>query len=109
MYDFVLQIITVLSGAVIIYILSRGLKRVEDSTVEQGESFFARLDKWFKKLPLQKLDELFLGFLEKFLRKVRVLNLKVENAINHSIGKLRHSDKENKEKDSDSKKDLFVK
>ena len=106
MYDFVLQIVVVVSGAVMIYILSRGLPRVAESVGENKTPFWMRVDRWFKKLPLRKIDEWFLGFLEKFLRKIRVLNLKMENAVNNGIGKLRHGKSSVKEED---KKDLFDK
>ena len=108
MYDFSLQIIAVLSGAVIIYILSRGLPRVEESVGETQVSFFARLDSRLKKLPLRKLDEWVLGFLEKFLRKIRVLNLKIENSVNSGISKLRHGADAQK-KDGESSNELFDK
>ena len=107
MYDFILQIVAVFSGAVVIYVLSRALPRVAESVNEIETPFLIRVDKWFKKLPLKKIDELFLVFLEKFLRKIRVLNLKVENAVNSGIDKLRHG--QNIAKEEGDKKDLFDK
>ncbi len=109
MYDFTLQIVAVLSGAVIIYILSRGLKRVAENQSDLQVPFFVMVDGWFKKIPLRKFDEWILNFLEKFLRKIRVLNLKIENAINSGIGKLRYGDGEVKTKKDESEKDIFVK
>ena len=107
MYDFALQIIAVLSGAVMIYILSRALPRVAESVGATETPFLMRVDRWFKKLPLRKIDEWFLEFLEKFLRKIRILNLKVENAVNSGIGKLRRG--EDLSKKEGDKKDLFIK
>jgi hypothetical protein len=98
MYNFILQIVAVLSGAVIIYVLSRGLKRVEENVGEPSTPFFVVIDKWLNKLPLKRFDEWILGFLGKFLRKIRVINLKIENAVNSGIGKLRHEENTNLDK-----------
>ncbi len=107
MYDFTLQITAVLSGAMIVYLLSRAVHRVAESVGVTEAPFISRVDRWLKKLPLHKFDEWVLGFLEKFLRKIRVLNLKIENSVNSSIGKLRHG--QGVAKEEESKKDLFLK
>ncbi len=90
MYDFPLQIIVVICGGIMIYLLARALPRVPDDT---GDSTIAgvgaRFENWTRRLPLKQIDEAIIGFFEKVLRKIRVVNMKIENVVNAGIGKLR--------------------
>lgn len=47
------------------------------------------VDKFLKKIPTAKIDETLNSSLAKFLRKIKVLLLKVDNFINHRLGKLK--------------------
>lgn len=107
MYDFILQNIIVVGLGIVIYLLARALPRVSgdlDSSVPKKPG---RIEVFIKSLPLAKIDAAVSASLEKILRKVRVVNLKIENSINAGIGRLR---KENAKKDgSSNQQDLFEK
>ena len=107
MYDFFLQIIAVLSGAMVVYVLGRALPRVSENEYDAQPSFLVRLDGFVKRLPLKKIDEEIMIFLERLLRKVRVLNLRLENFVNVGILKLRHGKDDIKKEEA--RTDLFEK
>ena len=90
MYNFLLQIIVVISGGIIIYLLARALPRVPDDMGDGSTTGIgARLENWTRRLPLKQIDEAIIGFFEKALRKIRVVNMKIENVVNAGISKLR--------------------
>ncbi len=86
MYNFVLQIIVFSSLGLIIFLMARALPRVSDAAEPpRGPNFF---DKLMAKLPMAKIDEGINSFLAKFLRKSKVVVMKIDNFINHRLGKL---------------------
>ena len=107
MYDFILQNIIVLGLAIVIYLLARALPRVSSEDESAVPKKPGRIDVFIKRLPLAKIDAAVSAFLEKILRRARVLNLKIENSINSGIGRLR---KGNEAKAEDkNQQDLFEK
>jgi len=101
MYDFLLQTSFFVSLGVVIYLLARAVPRIHES----GEIVHApgRFDRLLSKLPLQKIDERINVFLEKFLRRAKVVLMKLDNFINHHLGRLRKSNGN----DAEKKPDLF--
>ena len=85
MYNFLLQIIVFVSLGLIIYLMARALPRVSDVEPRRGPNIFDRL---IKKVPTQKIDQGINSFLVKSLRKIKVVLLKIDNFINHRLGKL---------------------
>ncbi len=86
MYDFVAQMVLVGSLAVIVYLMARALPRTDNfESIERSDYF----DKAIKKLPLEKADLMMQGFFEKFLRKLKIAVLKVDNLINEYLGKIK--------------------
>lgn len=88
MYDFVLQTLIFLSLSVVIYLVARGVPRVSDEpagAVHVPSSF----DRLVSKLPLAKIDSIFNSFLEKFLRKIKVLIMKFDHLIGKWINKVK--------------------
>lgn len=82
----VLQIIVFGSLGFIIYLMARALPRVENNPQPtRGPNFFERL---IAKVPMSKLDSNINGFLARFLRKIKVFTLKMDNFINDRLGKL---------------------
>ena len=95
MYNFVLQILVFSSLGLVIYLLAQAVPRVEETETPRGSGFF---DKLMKKLPMAKIDKSLDSFFAKFLRKVRVVIMKLDNFINHRLGKLKK--KENRSSDA---------
>ncbi len=87
--NYILEITIVAALSVVIYILANALPRVGDEAEAQPSRLFSKFGAWWKALPLQKLDAFFSSVLEKFLRKARVVILKIENAVSHGINKVR--------------------
>ena len=87
MYNSILNILVFASLGVIIYLIARSVPRVKDEEMPpRGPNF---VDKLLKKVPTGKIDETINSSMTKFLRKLRVLILKVDNFINHRLGKLK--------------------
>lgn len=106
MLDFILQISIVLSLSVIIYLFARALPRVGDA----GEAKTAKknyFENFLKKLPLQKIDASVSAFLEKILRKLRVVLLKIENTLDSAISRLRKGSNGSANPGDASSKKLF--
>ncbi|MBM3281566.1 MAG: hypothetical protein FJY91_02375 [Candidatus Harrisonbacteria bacterium] len=86
MYDFILQILFFSSLSLIIFLLARALPRIQDE--DEGSAhlviFFERL---VNRLPLDELDSTFGRHWDKFLRRVRLLVLKLDTYLNEKIKK----------------------
>ena len=109
MYDFILQTSIIFSLGVIIYLIARGVPRVSQTgmpLVNQGA-----FDRFVSKLPLARIDAAMNSFLEKFLRKSKVLVMKIDNLINGWINKVRKPAEANPQSQSQQvsseKPDLF--
>ena len=87
MYNFVLQTIFLLSFGAIIYLFARAVPRVDESAVSAPRRNY--LDELLKKMPLEKADALVGGFLEKFLRKVKIIVLKMDNLLTKHLQSLK--------------------
>ena len=68
------------SLAIIVYLMSAALPRIEDRKEENENSGIKR-----SSLPLDKLDEALLKIKDKFLRKVKVVVMKVDNFISRQL------------------------
>jgi len=86
MYDFIIHIALVVSLGVIIYLLARALPRVTD---EHGTLPPGLFDRLVDRLPLQRIDIAISAFLERLLRKGKVLVSKMDNSINSYIERVR--------------------
>jgi len=87
MFNFIVQIALMASLAIIVYMLARALPRVvhEQSNSEEQNS----LDRFVKRIPLERLDSSLQRFFIKFLRKTRVLIAKFDNLLNEYINGLK--------------------
>lgn len=86
MYNLILQILVFTSLGLVIYLLARAVPRVEDAPAPvRGPNFF---DKLMAKIPMAKIDGAINSSLAKFLRKIKVLILKIDNFANDRLGKL---------------------
>ena len=91
MFDFILQLSIVISLAAIIYLLARAVPRVRDEDlITATESYFERL---IAKVPVHKIDTWFGLVVAKFLRRLRVIVLKLDNLLHRSIASVNHKHK----------------
>jgi len=97
MYNFILQIVIVLSLGVIIYLIARTIPRTTNESEVgglpdqglPGQRPAGGFDKLVSKIPLAKIDAAIDSFLLKLLRKIKVLIMKVDNLLNIYLNKLR--------------------
>lgn len=90
MYNFILQTVVMVSFGSLIYMVARAVPRVTDTEVT-GRKGSDYLDTLMKKLPLEKADAMISSWLEKFLRKGKVLILKLDNLLNKHLQNLKPS------------------
>ncbi len=85
MTSFILQILVFVSLGLIVYLLVKAAPRVGNEPLPKQVNPF---DKLMAKVPMAKIDENINSFLSKFLRKSKVVIMKIDNFINHRLGKL---------------------
>lgn len=85
MISFILQILVFISLGLIVYLLAKAAPRVGNEPPSQQANPF---DKLMARVPMARIDENINSFLSKFLRKFKVVIMKVDNFINHRLGKL---------------------
>ncbi|MEK7641021.1 MAG: hypothetical protein AAB389_03430 [Patescibacteria group bacterium] len=84
--NFLLQIIVFSSLGLVIYLIARAVPRMpENIEPPRRANFFDRL---MSKIPMSKIDDRLNSFLAKFLRRSRVVTMKMDNFINDRLGKL---------------------
>ncbi len=78
---------------VVLYLMVRALPRITEDPAEK-ESF---LDRWAHSEIPGKIDVAFNGFLLKFLRRVKVIALKFDNAVSAGLRKVSAEEKGKKQ------------
>jgi hypothetical protein len=91
---FIFTIFLMLSLGAVLYLMVRALPRVAEEP-ETKESF---LDRWAKSEIPEKIDAAFNSFLVKFLRRVKVVALKFDNAVSAGLRKAATEEKEKKQR-----------
>ena len=86
MYTFILQTILMLGLGTMIFIIGRAAPRIDDNIKEPAIN---KLERWFASLPFDKIDAVFNNFLEKTLRRIKLITLKLDNAVNNYLGKIK--------------------
>lgn len=88
MYNFILQTLVMLSLGTIIYLMARAAPRVSETDLK-SEPWSDYLDRLAKKIPLEKADTWASYWLERFLRQLKVLVLKLDNLLSKHLSHLR--------------------
>ncbi|MBI4993823.1 hypothetical protein HZC33_02630 [Candidatus Wolfebacteria bacterium] len=91
MYNFILQIVIMLSLGIMVYLIGRGTPRVKNAEISLSDDIHARLDKLIAKIPFEKMDIFLSVNLEKFLRKVKLSLIKWDNLLTKHLEKLKHA------------------
>ena len=87
MYSLVLQLILFSSLGVILYLMARAMPRLDErKEVVHASGWF---DRMLSRMPLAKVDAGVNSFLEKLLRKTRVIVLKVDNLLNQYLNQVK--------------------
>jgi hypothetical protein len=87
--EFIFTTILMLCLGTMLYLMVLALPRIEEGpAVERG--FF---DRWARSEMPEKIDAAFNNFLLKFLRRVKVLILKLDNALSKHLQKMRPEEK----------------
>lgn len=92
MLNFILQIIVFSSLGLVIYMIARAVPRVPEELPMPRRSNW--VDRLMSKIPMSKIDDRLNAFFAKFLRKFRVVVMKMDNFINDRLGKLNKKTKE---------------
>src|SRR3989338_4877648 len=97
MYIFVPLIIIAVSASIIVVIIGRKFPYLKKLPVEAGavsevgllEGFLPEIYHFFKKIDLGLYRDLFFKELEKFLRRLRVVSLRIDSFTKYLIDKIR--------------------
>lgn len=98
MYNFILQTVVMLSLGTLIYLASRSVPRISEMELK-SEPWSAHLDRLANKLPLEKADAFTSYWLEKMLRQLKVVILKLDNLLTKHLRSLKTSPEEAKKPD----------
>ena len=85
MLEFILANIAMLSVGVVLYLLAHSLPRIGEAETEPK----GILERWVASELPEKLDGVFNSFAGKFLRKLKVVILKIDNAVSASLKKVK--------------------
>lgn len=89
MYHFILQILIMLSLGLMVYMAARKIPQITDTVPEestgQPTGFWHRVELMLGKLPLDKFDLLFSQFLEKNIRKIKLVLARFDNYLAHHL------------------------
>ena len=94
MYNFVLQTIVMLSLGAIIYLFARALPRVLETASSEPRKNY--LEDFFRKFPLEKADAFSSYWLERFLRKLKIVVLRLDNLLSKHLSNLKPAATEEK-------------
>ncbi len=85
MFEFILANIAMVSTGVVLYLVVRSLPRLGETEVTPK----GLLEHWITSGFPEKLDESFNTFAGKFLRRLRVIILKIDNVVSQSLQHVR--------------------
>ena len=78
MYELLLQLVLMLSLAVIVYLMAVAIPRVEETKVKNNNNGST-------KLPLEQLDDFLNSVKDKLLRRLKVFVMKMDNLISRQL------------------------
>jgi len=95
MCNFILQICLMIGFGGMVYMIARGVPRIDDRLEEEKKN---KLDHWFSKIPIEKIDLALSRFLEKILRRLRVCLLRADNFLVSHLNKIKSTAQVNNKK-----------
>jgi CHASE3 domain sensor protein len=89
MYHFILQILIMISLGLMVYMAARKIPQITDTVPEetagQPTGFWHRVELILGKMPLDRFDLLVSQFLEKNIRKVKLLLARLDNYLTQHL------------------------
>lgn len=86
MLNFILQLIVFSSLGLLVYLVARAVPRLPESLEAPRRANI--FDRVLAKIPTAKIDENLNSYLAKFLRKFRVVLMKLDNFVKDRLGKV---------------------
>ncbi|MEK7574361.1 MAG: hypothetical protein AAB514_02435 [Patescibacteria group bacterium] len=86
MYNFVLQIFIMISLGAIIFLVARALPRI--SEIEAVNIPERKINRW-SSFPFEKIDIAINAFMEKILRKIKLILMKTDNMVSKRLNKFK--------------------
>jgi len=83
---FVFTTVLMVSLSAVLYLMVRALPRIAEEPPAEGHGL---LDRWTHSQIPEKVDTVLNGFLFKFLRKLKVLVLKIDNGLSRRLEKVK--------------------
>ena len=87
MYDFILQVIVMLSLGTAVYLIARAIPRVSETPAPAVKK--NRFDELVKQIPFEKIDAFLNSSAAKVLRRVKVFIMKADNLITGYLNKIK--------------------
>ena len=109
MYNFLLQIVIMAGLGIMIYLIARAAPRVGDDIAHDIGGQISKLDRIFSHAQFEKLDVIFNNFVEKGLRKLKLLLMKLDNLTNNYLDKIKKYKTNGNGKNGIEKPSLFDK
>ncbi|OGM93276.1 hypothetical protein A2333_02760 [Candidatus Wolfebacteria bacterium RIFOXYB2_FULL_49_7] len=89
MYHFVLQILIMISLGVLVYLAARKIPQISDTVAEdttgQSKGVWYRIELLLGRLPLDRFDLAVSQFLEKNVRKMKLVLARFDNYLTHHL------------------------
>lgn len=86
MYNFILQIFVMISLGTIVFLVARTLPRI--SEMETANVSEKKANRW-SSFPFEKIDIAVNAFLEKLLRKIKLILMKTDNMVSRHLNKFK--------------------
>lgn len=86
MLQFFLTNVLLVSLGAMLYLIARTMPRIEE---EESPERTGILDRWLASEMPERIDAVLNASLEKFLRKLKIALLKVDNALNERLKKMK--------------------
>lgn len=88
MVEFIFTTILMLCLGTVLYLMVRALPRIEEAPVGDGEHSKSAFERWAHSEIPEKIDAAFSAFMLKFLRRVKIIVLRIDNAIAKGLRKV---------------------
>ncbi|MDR3582061.1 MAG: hypothetical protein P4L67_02175 [Candidatus Pacebacteria bacterium] len=88
MVEFIFSTILMLCLGTVLYLTVRALPRIEEAPAGEGEVPKNLFERWAHSELPEKIDAAFSGFMLKFLRRVKIIVLRIDNAIAKGLRKV---------------------
>lgn len=97
MFNLIPQIILFLALGIIVALIIKNIPKVKDLDEEEKhefkEDFFEKQHKLFNKIPVEKINDVTNNVIEKILRRMRIVIIKLDSLIQRNLNSIKDSSK----------------